>query len=625
MSDICFFAETYFRNQSQKFGIKTDDRRRHMYVIGKTGMGKTTMLENMVFSDVMNGHGLCYIDPHGDTAEKILDFIPSHRINDVIYFNPSDIDFPISFNVLESVDPRYKHLVASGMVGVFKKIWADSWGPRLEYILRNALLALLDHPDSTLLGVTRILVDKEFRKRVVANIKDPVVKSFWVNEFTKFNERTLADVISPIQNKVGQFLSTALIRNIVGQVKSSLSFREIMDSKKILILNLSKGRIGEDASALLGAMMITKLQLAAMSRVDIPEEQRQDFYLYVDEFQNFATESFAGILSEARKYRLNLIVAHQYVAQLDEKVADAIFGNVGTIVSFRIGAGDAENLVKEFTPFFNEEDFVNLPKFFIYLKLMIDGIASNPFSAKTLPPLFKTQGNSEKIVGGSRERYAKSREIVEDKIMRWSGHTPGLERADEPVVEKKGKYDYACKDCAKKFSLNVELDRERDIFCKECLEKKKVERSQEKQKTIVEKIMDTQNPEPTRPEEQKVLEQKQTKLGGSIRIVKDIPSEESTQKKVIKQERKQQQPKKKHKSKRKQPAAQSTKPAITFAQVMAAKKGADKVIEQKARQAPKKQASKKEAQVLEARVEDTPLPASEEKGQQIKPGQVIEL
>lgn len=485
MSEICFFGESYYRDHAQKFGIKTDDRRRHMYVIGKTGMGKTTLLENMVYSDVVNGHGLCYIDPHGDTAEKILDFIPSHRINDVIYFNPSDMNYPISFNLLESVDPAYTHLVASGMVGVFKKIWADSWGPRLEYILRNALLALLDHPDSTLLGVTRILVDNNFRKKVVSNIKDPVVKSFWVDEFTKFNDRTIAEVISPIQNKVGQFLSTALIRNIVGQVKSTLHFRDIMDNRKILILNLSKGRIGEDASALLGAMMITKIQLAAMSRVDIPEEQRADFYLYVDEFQNFATESFAGILSEARKYRLSLIVAHQYVAQLDEKVADAIFGNVGTIVSFRVGAGDAETLVKEFSPYFTEEDFVNLPKFFIYLKLMIDGVASNPFSSKTLPPLSKHEGHSEKIIRVTRERYARTREIVEDKINRWSGHGDDIDtteesnsqrssnKSDQKRNKREGKYNYSCDACGTNFSLDVELDPTKPLFCKQCLEKKR--------------------------------------------------------------------------------------------------------------------------------------------------------
>ncbi|HCJ45748.1 MAG TPA: hypothetical protein DHV33_02420, partial [Candidatus Moranbacteria bacterium] len=300
-NEITFFAKTNFRNQERVFGIKTDDRRRHMYVIGKTGMGKTNLLENLAIQDIQKGHGIAFIDPHGDTAEKLIKAIPSSRINDVIYLNPSDQDFPIAFNVMEKVDPEYRHLVASGLVGVFKKIWADSWGPRLEYILRNAILALLEYPGSTLLGVTRILVDKSYRARVVEKITDPVVRSFWVDEFSQWNDRVLQEVISPIQNKVGQFLSSSLIRNIVGQTVSSFNIREVMDQRKILIINLSKGRIGEDNGALLGAMMITKIQLAAMGRVDIPEEERKDFYLYVDEFQNFATESFANILSEARK------------------------------------------------------------------------------------------------------------------------------------------------------------------------------------------------------------------------------------------------------------------------------------------------------------------------------------
>lgn len=570
MSEICFFGESYYRDHAQKFGIKTDDRRRHMYVIGKTGMGKTTLLENMVYSDVVNGHGLCYIDPHGDTAEKILDFIPSHRINDVIYFNPSDMNYPISFNLLESVDPAYTHLVASGMVGVFKKIWADSWGPRLEYILRNALLALLDHPDSTLLGVTRILVDKDFRKKVVSNIKDPVVKSFWVDEFTKFNDRTIAEVISPIQNKVGQFLSTALIRNIVGQVKSTLHFRDIMDNRKILILNLSKGRIGEDASALLGAMMITKIQLAAMSRVDIPEEQRADFYLYVDEFQNFATESFAGILSEARKYRLSLIVAHQYVAQLDEKVADAIFGNVGTIVSFRVGAGDAETLVKEFSPYFTEEDFVNLPKFFIYLKLMIDGVASNPFSSKTLPPLSKHEGHSEKIIRVTRERYARTREIVEDKINRWSGHGDDVDtteesnsqrssnRSDQKRNKREGKYNYTCDACATNFSLDVELDPTKPLFCKQCLEKKRNGELivSKKDKKISADVKETSNKSNNSNSKNKSLEIKLSDLSPEKAVSFKVRDERRSNKNSRNNSDKQDSPKKQEKSPKENQGAQ---------------------------------------------------------------------
>jgi CxxC-x17-CxxC domain-containing protein len=431
-NDISFFARTNFRNQERIFGIKEDDRRRHMYVIGKTGMGKTNLLENLAIQDIKHGKGIAFIDPHGDTAEKLIRAIPSDRINDVIYFNPADQDFPIAFNVMENVNSEYKHLIASGLVGVFKKLWADSWGPRLEYILRNAILALLEYPGSTLLGVTRILVDKDYREKVVAKITDPVVRAFWVDEFSKWNDRVLQEVISPIQNKVGQFLSTSLIRNIVGQTNSSFDVREAMDSGKILIMNLSKGRVGEDASALIGAMMITKIQLAAMERVDMPEDDRKDFYLYVDEFQNFATESFANILSEARKYRLSLILANQYITQLDEKVADAVFGNAGTIIAFRVGAADAEILEKEFDPVFLMNDIVNLPKYNIYLKLMIDGIAGDAFSATVLPPisLQETAGNEEKVIRVSRERYASSKKEVEDKIRRWSGMLTEDERAE---------------------------------------------------------------------------------------------------------------------------------------------------------------------------------------------------
>src|SRR6185369_13130915 len=434
-NEITFFAKTNFRNQERVFGIKMDDRRRHMYVIGKTGMGKTNLLENLAIQDIQKGHGIAFIDPHGDTAEKLIKAIPANRINDVIYFNPADQDFPIAFNVMEKVSTEYRHLVASGLVGVFKKIWADSWGPRLEYILRNAILALLEYPGSTLLGVTRILVDKSYRERVVEKVTDPVVRSFWVDEFTKWNDRVLQELISPIQNKVGQFLSSALIRNIVGQTTSSFDVRKLMDEKKILIMNLSKGRLGEDNSALLGAMMITKIQLAAMGRVDIPEESRADFYLYVDEFQNFATESFANILSEARKYRLNLILANQYVTQIDEKVRDAIFGNAGSIVSFRVGAMDAEFLEKEFEPVFMMNDIVNLPKYQVYLKLMIDGIAGDAFSATTLPPIKLSDiGNEDKLIQSSRERYTNPKDEVEDKIRRWSGMLTPEER--QALIDK---------------------------------------------------------------------------------------------------------------------------------------------------------------------------------------------
>ncbi len=437
--EIAIFGETNFRGQRRRFGIKTDDRRRHMYLIGKTGMGKTTTLENMIISDIRAGYGVGVVDPHGDLAEKILDFIPSNRINDVIYFNPADLDYPIAFNILEAIDHKYKHLVASGMMGVFKKIWPDVWSARMEYILNNTVLALLDYPGATMLGINRMLADRNYRKKVIAKIKDPVVKAFWVDEFARYNERFATEAIAPIQNKVGQFLSASIIRNIVGQVKSTIDMRKIMDEGKIFIMNLAKGRIGEDASALLGGMLITRLQLAAMGRVDIPEEERRDFYLYVDEFQNFATLSFANILSEARKYRLNLILAHQYIEQLDEKVAAAIFGNVGTIICFRVGAADAEELVKEFTPYFTEEDLVNLTKYDMYIKLMIDGVASSPFSASGLPPVTGATGNREKVIKVSRERYAKPRELIEEKIIRWSGveiFEKGEEALEKEIEEK---------------------------------------------------------------------------------------------------------------------------------------------------------------------------------------------
>ncbi len=426
-NEITLFAETNFRNQRRRFGIKTDDRRRHIYIIGKTGMGKTTLMENMVLSDINAGHGVCYVDPHGDTAEKILDYIPSHRINDVVYFNPADVEYPVGFNILEAVDEEKKHLVASGLMGVFKKIWPDVWSARMEYILQNCVLALLDYPGATLLGINRLLVDIEYRKRVIVKIRDPIVKTFWVAEFSSWSEKYATEAIAPVQNKVGQFLSASVIRNIVAQVKSMIDPRRIMDEGKILIVNLSKGKIGEDNMRLLGGMMITKIQMAAMERVDIKNEvDRRDFYLYVDEFQNFANQSFASILSEARKYRLNLVVAHQYIKQLEEEVAWAIFGNVGTIVSFRVGAEDAEFMENEFTPTYTIEDLVNLTKYQVYLKLMVDGVATAPFSANTLAPIAQRTGSEAKIVAVSRERYASPRSVIQEKVLRWSGMEVGV-------------------------------------------------------------------------------------------------------------------------------------------------------------------------------------------------------
>jgi hypothetical protein len=435
--EVNYFGLANYRNQNRKFGIKLDDRRRHMYIVGKTGMGKTTLLENMVLNDIYAGHGLGYVDPHGDTAEKILNYIPPNRINDVVYFNPADLDYPIGFNILETIRPEQKHLVASGLMGVFKKIWPDVWSSRMEYILNNTILALLDFPGTTLLGINRLLADADYRRRVVNNTKDPVVKAFWQTEFASYNDKYKQEAVAPIQNKIGQFLSASVIRNIVAQVKSRINIREIMDNKKIFIMNLSKGRIGEDNSRLLGGMLITKIQLSAMERVDMPEATRPDFFLYVDEFQNFATESFANILSEARKYRLDLIMAHQYMEQLDETVLAAVIGNVGSIITFRVGSTDAEILAKEFIPTFVEEDLVNLPKFHVYLKLMIDGVASKPFSALTMSPIAQATGSMEKVVRVSRERYAVNRNQIEDKIARWSGMViiPGDEASELDVDE----------------------------------------------------------------------------------------------------------------------------------------------------------------------------------------------
>jgi len=420
--EFTLLGKTNFRGEDKKFGMKMDDRRRHVYIIGKTGMGKSTLLENMVFSDIQNGKGVAVIDPHGDLAEAVIDFVPKNRSNDLVVFDPSDTGFPVSFNMLEARIPEQRPLVASGLLGVFKKLYADSWGPRLEHILRNTILALIEFPNTSMLGIPRMLVDKDFRRKVVKNVTDPMVKSFWMDEFEKMPDRQRTEAISPIQNKVGQFLSSPVIRNIVGQVKSSLDLRFAMDRGKIVVVNLSKGKIGEDNSALLGAMMITKFQLDAMSRADILEKDRRDFYLYVDEFQNFATDSFATILSEARKYRLNLTMANQYIEQMSDEVRSAVFGNVGTLITFQVGYDDAAYFEQQFSEDVSSNDIVALPKYQIYTKLMIDGMPSRVFSAATLPPpnLDIDQSRRDTLIRLSRERYAVSRDMVEDKIRRWS-------------------------------------------------------------------------------------------------------------------------------------------------------------------------------------------------------------
>ncbi len=434
-SDLTVLGTTNFRGHKQLFGIKGGDRRRHVYIIGKTGMGKSVLLENMISSDVNSGRGLAVVDPHGDLAESVLNFIPSFRTNDVVILDPSDTSHPFAFNMLESGnDPNQRSLITSGLLGVFKKMYAESWGPRLEHILRNCLLALAEFPNSSMLGIMRILVDNEYRRKVVENVSNPLVKSFWVDEFGKMQDKLRTEAISPIQNKVGQFLSSPMIRNIVGQVKSTVNIRFMMDTGKIIIVNLSKGKIGEDNSSLLGSMLITKFQLDAMSRADIAEKDRKDFYLYVDEFQNFATDAFATILSEARKYKLNLTMANQYISQMPEEVRDAVFGNVGTSICFQVGFDDAEYFSNQYSEEVLPNDIVTLAKYTAYTKLMIDGMPSKTFSVATLPPpqLDEDPARREKIVRLSRERYCTPREVVEDKILRWSESGKRLDERKAP-------------------------------------------------------------------------------------------------------------------------------------------------------------------------------------------------
>lgn len=476
-----FFAKTNSRGEERIFGIKPDDRRRHMYVMGKTGMGKTNLLETMAIQDIRNGHGMAYIDPHGDTAEKLLRAIPTKRIKDVIYFNPADLSYPIGFNVMEVGDPDTKHLIASGIVGVFHKLWANSWGVRLENTLRHAVLSLLAYPDATLLGVLKVLMDEKYRKSVIRHERDPIVRMFWERQFEKYSDRFRAEVIEPVQNKVSQFSTNPLIRNIIGQPHSAFDIRQVMDNGKILIMNLAKGRMGEDNTALLGALMITKIQLAGMARADTPEPKRKDFYLYVDEFQNFATESFATILSEARKYRVNLTLAHQYIEQLDEQVQSAIFGNVGTLVMFQMGARDAEVLEKEVRPTLTSYDLVNLPKYQVYLRLMIDGIATEPFSALTLEPtqLNDTEKNAPKIIALARERYGTPRKAVEQSIWRWAGlltkpaqcevegNTGGKGNTQSPPLGRTT-FPAHCSTCGAAISLPFKPNNNRPTFCREC-------------------------------------------------------------------------------------------------------------------------------------------------------------
>jgi Type IV secretion-system coupling protein DNA-binding domain len=405
------------------FGISATDQRQHIYVIGKTGSGKTTLLHNLILQHIALGHGVGLIDPHGDLAEELLHHIPPYRADHLVYFNPGDIEFPIGLNLLANVAPDDRHLVASGIVGAFKGIWRDSWGPRLEYILYNSVSALLDCRNATLLGVNRMLTDDNYRAKVVRQINDPFVRAFWAEEYAGYDERFKREAIAPIQNKLGQFLLNPVVRNILGQVRCKVNIPFVMDNGRLFIANLSKGRLGHDKANLLGSLLTTQFQLGAMARTNRPEDERRDFYLFIDEFQNFSTDAFASILSEARKYRLCLTLSHQYIDQLPLPIRQAVFGNVGTLIAFRIGNTDSEVMEKEFGHSFPASALADLDRFEAVVKLLEDGTNWEPFRSRMLPPLENRIGRKAKLIAQSRERFATPRTKIDDKLRRWMAAT----------------------------------------------------------------------------------------------------------------------------------------------------------------------------------------------------------
>ncbi|RJQ28435.1 type IV secretory system conjugative DNA transfer family protein [Candidatus Parcubacteria bacterium] len=409
-AEVSFVGRTnYVASLEEKkylFGIKRVDRRRHLYIVGKSGVGKSKLLELFMRQDIAYGHGLCFIDPHGDVIEAILDFIPENRIQDVVLIDPTDMDYPTSFNPLQNVDPAFKHQLAQGLIEVMEKQFGANWTPRLEHVFRFSVLALLDYPHSTMRGMISMLTDRNYRQKVVEYIEDDMVKRFWAIEFADWSEKFDTDAIIPLVNKLGQFLSDPLLRNIFGQKENRIDLEKLMDEKKLIFINTSKGRLGEENSSFLGAMFITKIKQAGMSRARRPESERHDFYLYVDEFHNLVTETFENILSEARKYGLCLTVAHQYMGQLIPRVQAAVLGNVGSIIIFRVGGEDAVKLKPEMAPIFDVKDMINLATQEFYIKMTIDGESYDPFSAETLrvlPPPHRSF--KEEILRESRRKY----------------------------------------------------------------------------------------------------------------------------------------------------------------------------------------------------------------------------
>lgn len=438
--NISAFGMTNFRGINHQFGMLRRDRSRHLYIIGQTGAGKTGTLALLALSDIFHGHGYAIIDPHGDFAVDNMRFIPGSRLQDVVYFNPADTAYPLGFNPLEVLNPNQKNSTCSEVIGVMKRMFGESWGPRLEYILRYTILALLDRPTTTMLDINRMLTDKKFRQETLGYCQDTVVLSFWKQEFASWNDKFVNEAISPVLNKVGAFTANPIIRNIIGQPKSTFNIRQIMDEGKILIVNLSKGLIGEDNAAILGSFLVTKIQLAAMSRSDIDRiEDRRPFYLYVDEFQNFATDSFATILSEARKYALNLTVANQYISQMSETVRNAVFGNVGTMISFRVSADDAPILAKQFEPQFEPNDLLQMHNRNFIINMVINGEKSPAFNATTLTLPNPQTDNTGRIIENTRRNYSRSRSDVEREIAEAIRPPENLQKRPQPQSEAMAK------------------------------------------------------------------------------------------------------------------------------------------------------------------------------------------
>jgi len=406
-------------SDGEPFGMTAEDRRQHVYVIGKSGSGKTTLLKNMLIEHLEKGDGLALLDPHGDLAEEILAHIPRHRSNDLVYFNPADEAHPLGLNVFAGVAKENHHLVASGIVSAFRSLWSESWGPRLEFILWNSVSALLHAQNASLLGINRLLTDDNYRRKIVSQIDDPFLRNYWEKEYESYDPRYRRESIAPIQNKVGQFMLSPQLRNILGQSGTKVSLPHVMNHRQIFIANLCKGKLGEDKCNLIGSLLTTQFQLAAMARADTPEKDRVDFFLFLDEFQNFSTDSFASLLSEARKFRLNLTLSHQYIAQLSLPVQKAVLGNVGTLLSFKVGYSDAVALGNELGNDFPPSRFVEMDRFHVIVRLLSHGVTTVPFLGRTLAPPSVKRTQVEKLISHSRMRFTTPRDIIERKLVNW--------------------------------------------------------------------------------------------------------------------------------------------------------------------------------------------------------------